>query len=1655
MVFKVVYKGTTYVFIGSLKSSHPDLVERLVSDKGSLDDLEAALGYKIHLTKQNTTKFVSTAIRNNDTVATFVKKVCIELGIKSIDKTYFWYHRKVKGDPSFIYHFISQVFRKSKLIQYQTFLKAASTIGYTSVKDYNMISKAEASRLLFEEASLDKIAEALCFHYGYDGYMEYFNADPSTYKEGFDDVSSAIVDTSPMSMLLSSMNIHRSTVYLHIDGPELYFPFRNKKTITEDDKKLLAALEDMENNIDKLDITSTKIKSLIHHVHIKGNDVAGINGHVDLETFFNNLSTSSDILFIKFKTPLNVYYKIHKESLTKITPDDITKWTKLPSVKDDKSFVIVKGHYNNGSCMSIHINSDLSFQLKTSIGIKEGESVSILSKRVAGFLNAVLNVLNASYPNSYVPIDCPDNILVKSSPKDIIRVVQLLSSTTIQSLDAIDYSLLPIVIQNHMYPYFNIVKSPDPSMLQIQYKKVNNYSKLDNISSFVIMNSYLPKEDLVSQVINTFFISREDAEREVEGALTSITSEDIKKNARKAFYEQLNNFVNIRIRVSNPIELKYMVNGGMTDGETIKEIDILMAKLLAVSKQTLKKKTSIGSSLEKLETKIEQKAPVDTEPVVVLPTDEDDDNDSSLEGLDEDLLALQMEFETAPMPAAVVENAVTTQITDRPAENTKKTGKVKGYVLSKLYEADKQLFEYKPPPDVKRRDYASLCGWVDRRQPVVVTKDELDKIEKEFPGAINGHVRSGSTLDLQKKNHYICPKIWCPKSRVALSHEDYVKHGNKCPYPEIDEEPILFASKSFFGEGETGLKRQRYPGYLDKYIHPDQLCLPCCFKVKPSEGNRNKQRGDMCVLKEEKEEEPIAAIEGPVEKYIKGANYSPLEVGRFGLLPPALSDFLQQTTSQGNRHDGTGSITDNTDAMFRQGIPQDGQSYLDTMVIALDNDQIQTSTDLINKIVENLDVLTYVSLESGRIMKMFVDTSKTLYDHNALTDFYKWFKKQKRYILHMNLQKLLVELEKGDLKHVDALKHHHEILREYIIYQSFHNFLDYLKNDRVKKDHIVLGDLICNHMHKHINVNKHNIVLLDYDVENDKIYITCNVNKHRNYDYDYPFVFLWKRHAYYEPLVHVQQREGVMNTAVIISSGKLLTRSLKQIVDFSNKNCNRKPLSDDLINTINYLKTIDFKIKYYVIDYGYKLCGFILNHNLYVPLKDREELYYHHNIRYVYINEVPNFRCLLDIKDIKAVYDKLCKHSSKFSNISSILEDGSGVTLENGAFVPLNIKKADERRIVFDKGLLIMVGIEKEDKRSEMQNFFVNEAKVLEDYARTIQAKMVKDIEFAKEIKFLTDKHNPLPLKYKQIKLLNLLGNERVASGLAYKLLEYLKTSSQHFKMYKRRIRRFPVKDHELFLDHADVQAGRLRQAIELAENPHKAFLHVLDKQQAIEHIFGDVSNDKFEDVLGMEKEDVPVKWRKILRGFKVVDNQKAYHSTYMLDIMKRISARGGRTGFTEDLYKALITRKVIDAYKQQVVGEIFENPWLTTYFKKTKLVQSLDNVFEVYTSSHYHPSVFDVKVMAQLCNVNLVVIGRKTTKNPDGIEVVHNGSDIWVLLCFAFERHLGFDRFSLYVKDDDIYFTTNKLPREFVDIITKKMYEYNVNVIDDEGKIP
>ena len=251
------------------------------------------------------------------------------------------------------------------------------------------------------------------------------------------------------------------------------------------------------------------------------------------------------------------------------------------------------------------------------------------------------------------------------------------------------------------------------------------------------------------------------------------------------------------------------------------------------------------------------------------------------------------------------------------------TNKKKSYdrtLLQALQTADPALFDSTSTTTDGKKTFARKCQ--SSRQPNVMNIADLNRNLKCFPDALKNHINGfGSDETKQRDNYYACAPVWCPKSRTAMSIEDFKKYNYKCPYPNIEEEPIKFLN----------------PGDRPERVNTIDNKYPCCYNLK----------------KNAKDEDEPPDSSKSSNKYILNESQHQLPPGRFGVIPESLNKLFDGKNCK------QGSIqSSETDGYVRIGVRDTQQPLLDCLAVSLDLDSYGT---LLNKINKNFTFLHFMS----------------------------------------------------------------------------------------------------------------------------------------------------------------------------------------------------------------------------------------------------------------------------------------------------------------------------------------------------------------------------------------------------------------------------------------------------------------------------------------------------------------------------------------------------------------------------------------------------------------------------------------------------------------------------------------------------------------------
>jgi hypothetical protein len=689
------------------------------------------------------------------------------------------------------------------------------------------------------------------------------------------------------------------------------------------------------------------------------------------------------------------------------------------------------------------------------------------------------------------------------------------------------------------------------------------------------------------------------------------------------------------------------------------------------------------------------------------------------------------------------------------------------HLVKDLYRADAALYKY------KGSIYSTKCAHNEGRQPIVITPEEQARIDKEFPGSYTDAFKHGSTPELAARNVYMCPKVWCPKSRVSLNAEQFKKLKGRCPYPDVDEEPIVFDNYKYF-KG-----KERYPGFFPPGLHPGHLCMPCCFA-------RPKRRYDVCLATPPKStDEPaaaaavaaaVAAVAGDQgiindTRYILG-DVAPLEVGRYGVLPPPLSAILDNKRC-GNREAGSGQIVASTDCFVRRGVGLSRQGFLQCAVEVLGNDAIGSVIEFAHVVRSNLSPDVFVTLNDGHLCRSYMqggDPDHVLSDHGQVERFKAWMAGCKTYVKRFKLQAVAAAVaaiaSSPRSPSRQASSHSPELRREALVFSAMMRFLDELQDDSVVKTHHMLLDLVCRPL-PWLNPKRANFLVFernstaateDADVDDMRVYATCPAAgaKH-TWRLSDPVVMLVRQGAVYEPVCRVtlRDRRGIIQTNTFHYDAD---RRVHSVVSQYMKRCSAPPGGADANDGIGTLLAAMTRAGHpavmQVVDYAFRLVGFVTERKLFVPLSSSAP---------VLIGDVGSRMSCMYVSDIVALRPDIASPGAAESLLARIADLAGVPTLKvarrlaaskgrvaaletvGGRVVPIDMRRDDAAAAGYLEHLNMFAGAAHRDERVRLADTRLSHEKVVWAARTRVVRALRGDPAASRELLALRSPFHPFP----------------------------------------------------------------------------------------------------------------------------------------------------------------------------------------------------------------------------------------------------------------------------------------------------------------------
>jgi hypothetical protein len=492
--------------------------------------------------------------------------------------------------------------------------------------------------------------------------------------------------------------------------------------------------------------------------------------------------------------------------------------------------------------------------------------------------------------------------------------------------------------------------------------------------------------------------------------------------------------------------------------------------------------------------------------------------------------------------------------------------------------------------DKEFKAYSRACPYNNRRQPVLLTDEEKQKIDKEHPGSYTEAIRYGT--DPKNKYWYICPRYWDLKRNVSLTEKEVKsgKYGKTIPFKSNKVTPgtnIYEFTDDKYHLDKDNTYINLHPGFLKDKVHPQGLCVPCCFKSwdTPEQTKRRNQ-----CLKDDTEEEKKEPIQREIEteQYIKGPEKFPLEPGRWGYLPIAVQKFLRTDNKKCYISTTNTNLKQNYPCLLRHGIEINrNQSFIgciaDVFVEETKSKTILSIKQMKQRIVEAVDFDLFISLHNGNLINIFENE---------------------------HIEVIIESYRNTELYKVLNIENNKDILFMRRAISAYETFIQYLKDDETILDHKYLWDIVCTPNPKLFSKGLNLIIMeLERNDITDNIRVLCPSNHYSNdfFNSNKYSLLLLKIDNFYEPIYTLEDKVKEWEIKRIFNlKNKSLLPNLRNTLDIIKTSFNDKcrPFNsmpkiykfktNIIVNEmVKLLKIINYKILYQVINYNGKIIGII------------------------------------------------------------------------------------------------------------------------------------------------------------------------------------------------------------------------------------------------------------------------------------------------------------------------------------------------------------------------------------------------------------------------------------------------------------------------------
>jgi len=717
---------------------------------------------------------------------------------------------------------------------------------------------------------------------------------------------------------------------------------------------------------------------------------------------------------------------------------------------------------------------------------------------------------------------------------------------------------------------------------------------------------------------------------------------------------------------------------------------------------------------------------------------------------------------------------------------------IDGLKLNKPYYFQSLIEKYDPVLILKEdtpqfNAYSRTCSSDTRRQPVILTDAQLNKINKEHKGFLREEdvIKYGS--DPKNKFNYICPRYWCLKNNTIIDPSELKevigKDGKKELMHPTCGKVLARGDKKvkpgyyiyeFYKPKKDG--QNRYPGFQTGK-HPDGYCLPCCFDKYNTEGRIQAKKecsGETAQPIKEKK------VDEKEDEYIKGPDKFPLDPGRWGYLPPEMQSALREVNADCQISKTNTNLKQNHPCLLRHGVQLNKKQSF----IACLSDVIFFAKPHIDKSRGTAEILSIKDMRDRIIKSLNIDMFIKYQNGNLVTDF-------KSYTSNVS-EASLTKYNTSDL--YKKIKTDKELFYFKTVVTAFENFIQFLRDDNAIIDHTYLWDIVCM-PNRYLFPSGVNLVIfkLPHDDITNNVQLLCPTNHYSTQFYQSrkPTIILMKEGEFYEPIYSYTTNENTLKIAKEFKEkDPYLSPTMRAVIQeiikpVLNTMCNplmsmptikvKQSLLPHAI--IEHLETYKYIIKKYVMNFNNKIIGIVAEEPMVDGITGFIPCYpsvihdiWENNTDFVFMTDKTLWN---DYDDTITFLTNLYKRSKKkrptadipCNPILKVVEDNMvvGVLTETNQFVQLS-KPISEMEITSDNDIPSLRNnnyiVNSKSKTSQMENVDVNISTTNDvdneriDYIQRIKMETNFYNVFRNTIRILLNDYNNIKIREKIEQLL-------------------------------------------------------------------------------------------------------------------------------------------------------------------------------------------------------------------------------------------------------------------------------------------------------------